>query len=297
VARETAQPNPAHPRAIIKLIYLLASMVIIFVLSFVLGHSMLGGSLKGDSAMHVGYAIWLDRYFPSIPHWFPLQGGGTSLLHGYPILGHLLVVSIRRLAGISILQAFRLISFLGFPLTALGIYFLAWSVLKRQAPALIAAVFFLLAPVTWTWMYDWGFFSQQVAMIFLPPALISMDRALKASLKRPRTGARRLWVASLVGFSILAIASHMMVASALAAGVSLYVVFAAVLAPKASRAALLREGTKILVALGLTVSLATAVYLVPFYSYGKYADRDGLNNLPPSAFHRLPVPEFLGLRR
>jgi len=296
VARETAQPNLAHPRGIINLIYLVASVVIIFGLSFVLGHSMLGGSLKGDSAMHVGYATWLDRYFPSIPHWFPLQGGGTSLLHGYPILGHLLVVSIHRLAGISILQAFRLISFLGFPLTALGIYFLARSVLKRQTPALIAAAFYLLAPVTWTWMYDWGFFSQQVAMIFLPLALISMDRALKASLKRPRTGARRLWVASLVGFSILAIASHMMVASALAAGVSLYVVFAAVLAPKGSRAALLQEGTKILVALGLTVSLAAAAYLVPFYSYSKYADRDGLNNLPPSAFHRLPVPEFLGLK-
>ncbi|NIN69862.1 MAG: hypothetical protein GTO63_35305, partial [Anaerolineae bacterium] len=102
-------------------IHLAVTAALILALAYLLGHVMLDGPLKGsDSPLHVGYAAWLDQYFPDVPHWYPLQGGGVSLLHGYPILPHLLLVVLHRLSGLSILQVFRLVSFLGFPLTALG---------------------------------------------------------------------------------------------------------------------------------------------------------------------------------
>src|SRR3990170_8788204 len=107
--------------------------VVLLAISYFFGHSILDGRLQGsDSPLHLGYAVWLDQYFPHLPHWYPLQGGGASILHGYPLLAHLMVVLLHRLSGLSILQAFRLVTFATFPLTAFGIYLLGWSILGRK---------------------------------------------------------------------------------------------------------------------------------------------------------------------
>src|SRR5436190_21002510 len=132
--------------------HLVLTTGLIFSLAYALGYRLLSEPISGnDSYLHLGYAYWLDAYFPHVPHWYPLQGGGESILHGYPILAHLAVVLLHRLSGLSILQAFRLVEFLSLPLTALGIYFFGWSALKRQTIGLIAALLYLLAPLTWTW--------------------------------------------------------------------------------------------------------------------------------------------------
>src|SRR3990172_12746947 len=157
-----------------SILHLAFSSAVIVGLSYFLGWDVVRGSGQGnDSPLHISSAYWLNHFFPDVPHWYPLQGGGMSLLHGYPVLPHLLVVAVSRVSGLSVGQAYHLISFLTFPLAALGVYLFCWLVLRRQTVGLIAAVFYLLAPITWTWMYNWGFFPQQVALVLLPPALIS----------------------------------------------------------------------------------------------------------------------------
>jgi len=289
-----------------KITHLVASAALIFALTYYLGYTVLSGPLRGnDSALHLGYGRWLDQYFPQVPNWYPLQGGGQSLLHGYPLLAHLLLVGLHRLSGLSLLQAFRLISFGSLLLSALGIYFYGWSVLRNQTVGLIAAIFYLAAPITWTWMYDWGFFPQQVAYVFLPPALIDFDQWLSVTLNKSPSRLRWIWFTSLIILVLLATFSHVLVATAIAAGMALYTVFAALVAQPGSptptgqpspRWAILRRGITLMALTGLVVGVLTAFYLIPFYAYGQVANREGLNTPTLQQLHRLPVLEFFGLR-
>jgi len=284
-------------RAMSAVLHAAATAAIVLVLSYLLGHGMLDGILQGsDSPLHVGYAVWLDQHLPQLPHWYPLQGGGGSILHGYPVLAHLAVVLLHRLTGLSILQAFRLLSFASFPLTALGVYALSWSVFRRQTIGLLAAVFFLLAPVTWTWMYNWGFFAQQVAMVFLPLSLIAFDRALHHQLARKFSGRGRLWFAVLIVLVVVSSLCHMMVGAAEVMGIVLLTVFSAMSAQSGNRRRTLRGGLKIILLLGFVAGVLLAGYVVPFYAYGQVANREGLNTPPAEQLHKLPIPEFFGLK-
>jgi hypothetical protein len=274
-----------------------ATAAIVLVLSYFLGHGMLDGVLQGsDSPLHVGYAVWLNQHLPQLPHWYPLQGGGGSILHGYPVLAHLAVVLVHRLTGLSILQVFRLLSFASFPLTALGVYAFSWSVFRRQTIGLLAAIFFLLAPVTWTWMYNWGFFAQQVAMVFLPFTLIAFDRTLHHQLARKFSGRGRLWFAVLIVLLVVSSLCHMMVGAAEVMGIVLLTVFSAMSAHPGDRRKTLRGGLKIILLLGFVAGVLLAAYVVPFYAYGQVANREGLNTPPAEQLHKLPIPEFFGLK-
>jgi len=268
-----------------------------FALSYLLGHSILDGAIAGsDSPLHVGYAIWINRYFPDLPHWYPLQGAGISLLHGYSILPHILVVVIHRLTDLSILQAFRLISFLSFPLTAVGIYVFCWSELRSRTAGIIAIALFLLAPVTWTWLYNWGFFPQQVATMLLPVSLLIFNRAMKAEITPSKPASRRVWAGSYILALSIAALSHMMVAAAIGLGSLLIGIFTGLSAGNGERRRILIRCLKFLGLCSGVVSLLLAAYLVPFYLYGQEANRGGYSTPAPSEVHKLPIPEFFGLR-
>ncbi|MBI2846195.1 MAG: hypothetical protein HYX86_06600, partial [Chloroflexi bacterium] len=282
--------------ALLKLFQVVTAGAVIFGLAYLLGYTTLIGPLKGnDSALHIAYATWLDQYFPQIPHWYPLQGGGESILHGYPVLAHLLVVALHRLSGLSILQAYRLLSFLTFPVTALGIYFLGWLYFRKQTLGLIAAMFFLLAPITWTWMYDWGFFAQSVAMVFLPYSLICFDRYLSQVIEGSKSVWRGFWFLALVLSLALASLTHLIVGIAAVTGMALFTVISSLTAEPGSRGRILIKGLLASLASGALVALILAFYLVPFYLYSQVANREGLNNPAPHQLPRLPVAEFLGI--
>ncbi|MFQ5943594.1 MAG: hypothetical protein ACE5JF_08580 [Anaerolineales bacterium] len=274
---------------------LVATALVVF--AYFLGNGLLDGPLKGsDSPMHIGYAVWIDEYFPIPPHWYPLVGGGVSLLHGYPLVAHFVTVLAHRLTDLSILQAFRLISFITFPLTAIGIYLFCAISLRRKIVGLLAGVFFLIAPVTWTWMHDWGFYASQVAIVFLPLALLAFDRSLSSHISLKRDGRRRLWVVALVLVLILASLTHMMVGAAAVAGMVLLTLTMALVAGRKGRMRIFKEGMRILVIAGTITVLVIAIYLVPFYLYGQEANRDGLNTPAPEQLHRLSIPEYLGAK-
>jgi hypothetical protein len=273
------------------------AVIAALVLTYFLGHVILDGPVQGsDSLLHLSYITWLDRYFPSIPNWYPIQGAGESLLHGYPILAHLTVVVLHRVTGETILRTFRIVTFLTFPLTALGIYVFCWSVFKRQTIGLIAAVLYLLAPVSWTWMVNWGFFPQQTAFVFLPLILTAYERTLRHQVNRVPGGRGRLWFVLLIILLVTGSLTHMMVGAAAAIGIALLTCFAVLTAPPEDRQAVFRGGMKIILLLALVGGLVVAAYLIPFYRYGRVANREGLNTPPVEQLHRLPIPEFFGLK-
>ena len=120
-------------------------------LTYLLGSGMLLGNLQGnDSPLHVGYAEWLDQYFPDIPHWYPLQGAGSSLVHAYPVLSHVLLVVLGRSSELSLLQGYRAISFLSLSAIAIGIYAFGRMVLRSRTIGLVSMFLFLISSISWT---------------------------------------------------------------------------------------------------------------------------------------------------
>src|SRR4030067_2318363 len=255
---------------LLKWAHVAATIALVFGLAYYLGHNMLSGSLKGnDSAMHVAYALWVDEYFPNLPHWYPLHGGGESIVHGYPLLGHVLVVVTSRVANLSIVQAFRLVSFLSFPLAAMGIYFFCWKALKRQSVGLLAAIFYLLAPLTWTWTYDWGFFGQGVGMVFVPLSLICFEGYLSSWVGSAARGRRRLWQVGMIVTLMFSILSHPVVGAGAVLGMSAYTALSALVAPHGKRSRILAHGAKGIFLVGVLSALTLTAYLLPLYSYGQ----------------------------
>ena len=297
-SRESRSLALQAARGLLKWAHVAAAIVLIFGLSYLLGRGMLTGSLKGnDSAMHVTYALWVDEYFPALPYWYPLQGGGESIVHGYPLLGHVLVVIVSRVAHLSILQAFRLVGFLSFPLTALGIYLFCWKALKKQSVGLLAAIFYLLAPLTWTWTYDWGFFGQGVGMVFAPLVLISFDGYLATRASSTGRGPRRLWQAGMILCLILSALSHPVVAAGAVLGMCVYTMLSALMSRRGKRGRVLADGARGIILVGVLAALTLAAYLLPLYSYGQVANREGLNVLGLHQLPRVSIPQFLGLRQ
>ena len=280
-----------------RLLHLAMSVVVIIGFSYALGHVLLEDPLRGgDRPLHIAYIEWLNIYFPDIPHWFPSQGGGMSLLHGYPLVAHWLVILLSRLSGLSLLQAGSIVSFLSFPLTAIGIYVFCWTALKNQTVGLIAAVLFLLTPLTWTWIHDWGFFPYGVAIVFLPLTLIFYDQYLSVVLRDPRSSRRRIWMVGVIMSIALSTIAHPAVGASGAMAILLFALFSALTCEPGKRAEFLRHTARSFLFIGPPILLLLAFYAVPFYQYGQIANREGLNSPALNQIVHIPRAEFLGLR-
>ncbi|MGD8555159.1 MAG: hypothetical protein PVJ32_06965, partial [Anaerolineales bacterium] len=70
---------------VMRLAYMLLAVAAIFFFCYLFGHTQLEGALSGnDIPWALSQAQWYARWFPDLPTWFPLQGGGTPLLFLYP---------------------------------------------------------------------------------------------------------------------------------------------------------------------------------------------------------------------
>ena len=211
--------------AVWSFIYLALAVLLIFGLSYLLGHSILDGKtnfsegalIGNDSAFALSLVYWFDRFFPKVPIWYPLQGMGVSLLYSYPMGTTFLIIILERLLSLSAVEVFRILSFLTFPLTALGIYFLTWIRLKRQTVGLIAAVFFLLSQASWLFQALHGIFAQSFSLILVAPTLLFFDLFLERLLKgQIRSFSSRLFFVITVLFMGITYLVHVVTATMIA---------------------------------------------------------------------------------
>lgn len=176
-------------RTVLKIIYLLIGLIPFCLVSYLFGHRLLYGITRGNDFSHaLNYTFWLNRFFPKVPFWFPLNGGGQSFVQSSQLGAFFIPIILNRLTTINLTQAFRLMAFLSVPLTALGIYLFAWYKLKNQTLALLAGFFYTLSQSTWTWLFDTGLYSQSVSLIFILPIVIFFDLFLCSEGKK-----RKIW--------------------------------------------------------------------------------------------------------
>lgn len=156
--------------------HLLVSIILILYLSYVLGgKDFLRGSWGTDLQSAFAIAGWVDKYFPKVPFWYPIVGGGVSITHSYPVFSFFLVSFLHRLSGASLIQSFAWLGLLSVPAMAIGVYIFGSIKLKNQTAGFMAAVFYLASPLAWTWLVDWGFYAEAVSHIFVAPAIIFWD--------------------------------------------------------------------------------------------------------------------------
>ncbi len=276
--------------------YFFFSFTLIFVIAYFFGYKLLSGGLIGnDSANSFTFIIWLDKFFPKIPLWFPLQGTGVSFVQGYQLYPHLFVVWLHYVTSLSLIQSFELVNFLAIPFAAVGLYLLTWEKFKNQTIALIASVFYLLSPFSWTWTAQAGFFAQAVSFIFFPIAFLFFDRFLNRLWNGKNSKALLIDFLLAVIFTSFTLLCHFSTFMSLFNLIFLYTVFYSIMK------LLKKDGkTSLRSVLGLITVFTTVVFLVGFwfvqlYTYISQANWDGSNNVDATLFPKLDLNQFFSI--
>ncbi len=157
-----------------------------------------------DSFSAYTYVEWINKFFPDVPFWYPVQGAGVSFIASYPFLSHYLVVLFHRITDISLIRSFNILEFSSFLITAIGIFIYCWTRLEypknkvsRQAIGIVAAILYLIAPLTYVYATPWGFYAETVSYMFTAPTLILLDYFIDKHFKEQHDWKKRL--ALLVG--------------------------------------------------------------------------------------------------
>ena len=111
-----------------SILHFCLAAAVIFALSYILGRRLLVAPIGNDAPLHISYATWLASNFPDIPNWYPLHGGGMSIARAYPFMGHYFLALISLTTGISILEAYHIVTFFAVPIAALGIYLFCFRI-------------------------------------------------------------------------------------------------------------------------------------------------------------------------
>jgi len=150
--------------------------VAILALSYVLSWPFLVDGLQGiDYLWHWHLASWVSTEFPGLPFWNRWDLSGVPYRNYYPILPHWLAVAVSRLFGLDLFGGIQLVQFSVTPLLALGIYAFCDLRWKRPLVGIVAAVLFLIDPLSWVETIDYLWFASQLGIVFFMPALIALD--------------------------------------------------------------------------------------------------------------------------
>lgn len=274
---------------ILKVVYFLMSIGVIFGSSYLLGHEMLEGVLGGnDTNWALSLVHWFNRWFPDLPIWYTLQGAGTPLLIFYPPLVSLLAVVVHRFAQITEAQALSVVGFFSIPIAASGIYVLVWVKLRNQTAALLSGLLYLLSSASWYWLSIMGMYAQGVSLMFFPFAYLLADLYIARSVSEKGRTARYSTKLVLLAAAILyalTLLAHGTTALVLSMTILLHaIVVPFVNSPKrwvGLLAGYLRPATTCIVA-GIGMA---AFWFLPFLSVIRLANREGLSEF---AAHQIP---------
>ena len=276
-------------------LHFIVSIAIIAALSYILGRQLLVGPIGNDGPHQLSYVIWLSKYLPDLPNWFPLAGGGYSAGRAYPLFSFYLLSIASRVTGLSNIEVFHLGAFIATLISAIGIYAVCWTVLNNRTLGLIASVLYLLSPISWFHAYEHGFIASILATAPIPFAFICFDQYYRCRIDGTKGAKSRIWFASFVLLSALAIMLHLVVGAAIGLIVALYVMFTVVFSQNARRRNAWRAGLISLLSSAVVLVPLLAFWLVPLYVYSG-AVGQGLRVTPEMvAQHKQYLDELISI--
>jgi len=263
--------------AIIRLAYFSIAVVVIAGAMYLLGGFVyLRGAWGTDTINALSMLVWIDKYFPKIPFWYPIAGGGISLTHSYPIFSFYLVSFIKRISSFNLFESFSLLGFSSILLTAVSLYLFVALRLKNQTAALLSALFYLISPISWTWLINWGFYAESISYLFLIPSIFFWDLFFSRFIKKDFGAKTRLLLLLVVLTVTLGMVTHFLVGFALIRFFSFYLIGYLILG-KGERKAVLLRGIAALLIVSLFTYLTTLCFSLPFQRYAKIAAEAGLS--------------------
>jgi len=284
--------------SVLRLAYFVLAIVLIGSGAYIFGYIILHNPIMGnDGAFALSYAVWIDKYFPNIPFWYPLQGAGISMVTAYPQFFFVISEILHKWTGLTLIQSMGAVQFSTLVLTSLGIYLYVWIRFRNQTMAVIASLLYFLSPMTYVWIIGAGFFAQTFSFIFVPYALLFFDLYLDASLKNKKGLIKRFYFTGSVAFICLAMLGHP------ATGIGMLIIFGlyAVLYPlfikEGRRIDNLKRGMIAVFWVELTSLLLVLFWLLPLQIYQGHASR-GINPSPKadlSTVARFNLKGTLGL--
>lgn len=183
-----------------------------------------GNGLTGNDAYSFySVVMWVDKYFPKVPFWYPLGGGGVSIISGYPVLAAYMVAIITRISHFDLVQSFRLLGFLSIPLLSIGVFFFVWTRLTeikngivRAVLGLIASLFVVVSPSSWLWLTRWGFYAESISLIFVPWAILFFDLFFENAIEGKRGWSYKIGLLGSIVFFLLSFLTHFLSIASLA---------------------------------------------------------------------------------
>ena len=144
--------------------------------AWILSWRIAWGGLKGsDSTYHLHLANWVATTFPYIDWWYRWDGMGMSYREAYPMVPSWLVVGVAQVWGWTTAQSMQAIQFLINPLCAIGMYAFGALRMRNRLLGLAAGLLYLISPIVFTFLLDWGFFANQVGTVLFMPSLFALD--------------------------------------------------------------------------------------------------------------------------
>lgn len=252
----------------------LVSVVIIGIIiyaSYVFGgyEFLVQGNWGTDMKSAFAMAQWYDRYFPSIPFWYPVAGGGVSFVNSYPTFSFALVSIVKRVVSIDLVASFAWLGYVSVISFAVGIYIFVALKTKRALMGMLAALFYLISPLAWVWLTDWGFYAEAVSHFFVMPTIIFWDRffVLGLSTKTSTTRKRYLLLFFLLVFYTLAFITHFGTGYALLGFFVFYVIGYSIRSK--GKLSYLTRGSVSWIVVAFLIGLLTLGQTYSFYRYGR----------------------------
>ena len=256
---------------------LVVAATIISAVAYALSWQILySGPVGNDTLFHLHLARWVDTSFPVLHWWYRWDDHGIAYREGYPLAAHWVAAAVSHLASFDLSQAMQLVQFAITPLGALGIYvFCAWR-LHRPLAGLLAGLAYLVSPLTWTFLVDWGLYSNQAGTVLFMPGIIAID----VFFEEWNEG-RRAWRFRLAAFATMGMVALMGMVSPFLLGAAVVAIFMYALAITGggvrARAGWLFLTAPLLVA---GTFLLTAFWSLPQQAYLSFI----ATHVPPRAF-------------
>jgi len=149
---------------------------LLFGWAWILSWRIAWGGLQGsDSAYQLHLANWVATTFPAMDWWYRWDGMGMSYREAYPLVPSWLVVAVARAWGWTDPMAMQAMQFLVNPLCALGLYAYGALRMRNQLAGVAAGFLYLISPIAFTFLVDWGFFANEVGTVLVMPSIIALD--------------------------------------------------------------------------------------------------------------------------
>ncbi|KKQ77009.1 MAG: hypothetical protein UT00_C0024G0007 [Parcubacteria group bacterium GW2011_GWA1_38_7] len=210
--------------------------------------------------------------------------GGYAYLSGAwgtDTQSYIYIVSfIKNLFDLNLISALSVVGYGSIIVVAVTIYAFVALRFKNQTAALIAAICYLISPISWTWLTNWGFYAESISHTFVVPTILFFDLFFSSVIKKDYGVKTRLYLFFTILFITLTTATHFLSGYAVM-GIFYFYVVVYFLFSKGERKSVLINGIIALFIVGILSLTATSAFTTPFARYAKFASIGGVGSASP----------------